>query len=65
MTSNLDAKVVTETSVLASLLHSLKIFTETGVNHIGNELGVGAILEASLSVEEPLGDTVFYIDKEC
>ena len=58
LTSNLDAEVVTETSVLAGLLHSLKIFTETGVNHVGNELGVGAVLKASLSVEEPLGDTV-------
>ena len=65
MTSDLDAEVVTETSVLAGLLHSLKIFTETGVDHVGNELGVGAVLEASLSVEEPLGDAVFYGDKEC
>ena len=58
LTTDLDAEVVTETSVLAGLLHALKIFSETGVNHVGNELGVGTVLEASLSVEEPLGDAV-------
>jgi hypothetical protein len=50
---------VTETSVLAGLLHALKIFSESGVNHVGNELTVGTILDASLSVEEPLGHSVF------
>jgi hypothetical protein len=49
---------MTETSVLACLLHALEILTESGVNHVGNELGVGTILNASLSVEEPLGDAV-------
>ena len=58
LTTDLDAEVVTETSVLAGLLHALKIFSETGVNHVGNQLGVGAVLKASLSVEEPLGDAV-------
>ena len=59
LTSNLYAEVVTETSVLAGLLHALKIFSESGVNHVGNELTVRTILDASLSVEEPLGHTVF------
>jgi len=59
LTSDLYAEVVTETSVLAGLLHALKIFSESGVNHVGNELTVGTILDASLSVEEPLGHTVF------
>jgi len=59
LTSDLYAEVVTETSVLAGLLHALKIFSESGVNHVGNELTVGTILYASLSVEEPLGHTVF------
>ncbi len=58
MTADLDAEVVTETSVLAGLLHSLEILTETGINHVGNQLGVGAILDALLSIEEPLGNTV-------
>ena len=58
MTADLDAQVVTETSVLASLLHALEILTETGVDHVGDELGVGTILEAALSVEEPVWDAV-------
>jgi hypothetical protein len=58
LTADLDAEVMTETSVLAGLLHALKIFSESGVNHVGNELGVGTVLKASLSVEEPLRDTV-------
>ncbi len=58
LTTNLYAEVVTETSVLAGLLHALQIFSESGVDHVGNQLTVGAILNATLSVEEPLGNTV-------
>ena len=58
LSANLDAEVVTETSVLAGLLHALEILTETGVDDVGNELGVGTITDATLSVEEPLGDSV-------
>ena len=58
LTSNLDAKVVTETSVLTGLLHTLKIFSKSGIDHVGDELGVGTVLKAPLSVEEPHGDTV-------
>ena len=45
--------------MLAGLLHAFKIFTESGVNHVGDQLRVGAVLKASLSVEEPGWDTVF------
>ena len=58
LTADLDAEVVTETSVLAGLLHALKIFSESGINHVGDQLGVGTVLDASLSVEEPLGHAV-------
>jgi hypothetical protein len=51
---------VTETSVLAGLLHALKIFTETGVDDVGNELRVGTVTDATLPVKEPLGNTVLY-----
>ena len=44
--------------MVSCLLHALKIFSKSGVNHVGDELGPGAVLDASLSVEEPLGDTV-------
>jgi hypothetical protein len=58
LTADLQVEVVTETSVLASLLHALQIFSESGVNHVGNQLTVGAVLDAALSVEEPLGNAV-------
>lgn len=46
--------------MLAGLLHALEILTETGVDDVGNELGVGTITNAALSVEEPLGDSVLF-----
>ena len=49
---------MTETSMVADLLHALKILTESGVDDVGVDLGPGAVLDAALSVEEPLGDTV-------
>lgn len=58
MTSDLVAQVVTETSVLLGLLHTLKILTVFGVNHVGDELGVGTVSDAALSVEEPLWDAI-------
>jgi len=58
LTADLDAEVVTETSVLTCLLHALEILTESCVDHVGNKLGVGTVLDASLSVEEPLGDAM-------
>ena len=58
LTADLYAEVVTETSVLAGLLHALKIFSESGVNHVGVNLTVASILDASLSVQEPFGDSV-------
>ena len=58
LTSDLPAQVVTETSVLLGLLHALEILTESGVDHVGDQLGVGAVLDAALSVEEPRWDAV-------
>ena len=39
--------------MLAGLLHALEILTETSVDHVGDELGPGAVSDAALSVEEP------------
>lgn len=58
LTTDLQAEVVTETSVLAGLLHALNVLTETGVHVVGDELAPGAVLDAALSVEEPLGEAV-------
>ena len=60
LTSDLDVPVMTETSVLADLLHALEIFSESGVDVVGNQLTVGTILDAPLSVQEPLWNAVFY-----
>ena len=40
------------------LLHSLEIFSESSGSIVGNKLRVGSVLDASLSVKEPLGDSV-------
>ena len=58
LTSDLESEVVTETSVLTDLLHALQVFSESGINHVGNQLTVCAILDASLSVQEPLWNTI-------
>jgi len=58
LTLDLEAEVVTETSVLADLLHALQVFSESGVDHVGVQLAPGAVLDAALSVQEPLGDVV-------
>jgi len=60
LSSDLQVPEVTETSVLADLLHALKIFSESGINHVGVNLTVASILDASLSVQEPFGDSVLY-----
>jgi len=57
---DLEAPEVTETSMLANLLHALLVFSESGINHVRVHLRPGAVLNASLSVQEPLGDTIFY-----
>ena len=59
LTSDLDSPVVTETSVVTHLLHSLEIFSVPGVDNVGNALRPGAVLGAALSVQEPFGDVVF------
>jgi hypothetical protein len=58
LSSDLDAPPMTETSVEAHFLHTFKILTESGITDVGNELRVGSVLDTSLSVKEPLGDTV-------
>jgi len=64
LTSDFDVPVMTETSMLADLLHALKIFSESGVNDVGNQLSVGSILDATLSVQEPLWNAVIYNHEE-
>jgi hypothetical protein len=49
---------VSQTSVSSDLLQSFQIFSELGVDTVGDELRPGALADVSLSVEEPLGDVV-------
>ena len=51
---------MSETSVSSDLLQSLQIFSELGVDSVGDELGPGALADVSLSVQEPLRDVVVY-----
>ena len=58
LTTDLQVPEVTETSMVTDLLHALKIFSQSGGDDVGVDLGVGTVLDATLSVEEPLGDSV-------
>ena len=58
LTLDLKAPEVTETSVLADLLHALEILSQSGVNDVGDNLGVSSVLNAPLSVQEPQWNSV-------
>ncbi len=49
---------MSQTSVSSDLLQSFQIFSELGVDTVGDELRPGALANISLSVKEPLGDVV-------
>lgn len=49
---------MTETTVSTDLLEALEVVTELGVNTVGEDLGVLAIDDIALPVEEPGGDLV-------
>ena len=58
LTSNLESPEMTETSVVANLLHALQILSESGIDHVGVELRVGSVFNAPLSVQEPFWNSV-------
>lgn len=58
LTSDLESPEVSETSVGSDLLQSFQIFSELGVDTVGDELGPVSITDVSLSVQEPLGNVV-------
>jgi hypothetical protein len=49
---------VTETTVSADLLEALEVLAELGVDAVGEDLGVLAVDDVALPVEEPGGDLV-------
>ena len=58
LTTDAEAPVVTETTVSADLLEALEVLTELGVDAVGEDLGVLAVDNVALPVEEPGGDLV-------
>lgn len=58
LTTDTEAPVVTETTVVTDLLETLKILTHLVVKTVGEDLGVGTVLDILLPVKEPGGDLV-------
>lgn len=60
LSSDLKSPPVSETSVDSDFFHSLDILSELGVQIVGGDLLVLAVLEVSSSVEEPLREAVSF-----
>jgi hypothetical protein len=58
LTTDTQTPVVTQTTVGADLLQALEILTQLAVQTVGQNLGVLAVDDVALSVEEPGGDLV-------
>ena len=58
LTSHTETPVVTQTTMGANLLQTLQVLTELVVQDVGHHLGGLAVLDVSLSVQEPVGDLV-------
>jgi hypothetical protein len=58
LAAHAEAPIVSETTVGTDLLEALKIFAELAVDAVGEDLGVLAVDNVALPVEEPGGDLV-------
>lgn len=58
LTTHPETPVVTQTAVGADTLETLEILTGLAVETVGNDLGVLAIGDVALSVQEPCWDLV-------
>ena len=58
LTTDTEAPVMTETTMSADLLETLKIVTELGVDVVGQDLVILTVNDIALTVEEPGGDLV-------
>jgi hypothetical protein len=58
LATDTESPVVTETTVGTDLLQALEIFTELGVDTVGEDLAVLAIDDIALTIEEPGWDLV-------
>lgn len=58
LTSNPQAPVVSQTTMGSDLLQALQILTQLALHAVCQHLGVFAVDDITLSVEEPLGNFV-------
>ena len=58
LTSDLKSPEMSETSVASDLFHSFQIFSELGIQSVGDELSPVTVSDISLSVQEPLRNVV-------
>lgn len=58
LTAHTQTPVVTQTTVGADTLETLEILTDLAVEGVGDDLGVLAVGDVALSVQEPCGDLV-------
>ena len=58
LTTHPQTPVVTQTAVRADTLETLEIFTGLAVETVGDDLGVLAIGDVALSVQEPCRDLI-------
>jgi hypothetical protein len=58
LATDTESPVVSETAVGADLLETFQVVTELAVDAVGEDLGVLAINDVALPVEEPGGDLV-------
>ena len=57
LSSDSESPEVSETSVTFNFLESLEVFSQLGVDLVGNQLGGSAFSGVRLSVQEPLWDS--------
>lgn len=56
LTTDTETPVVTKTAVGPDLLETLEVVTHALVDGVGEDVGVLAVVDVLLSVEEPVGD---------
>jgi hypothetical protein len=58
LSTDTEAPIVTETTMSTDLLQALEIITKLGIDTVGENLGVFAIDDITLTIEEPGRDLV-------
>ena len=58
LTTSTESPIMTKTTMRADLLQTLQVLTKLVVENVGHHLGSLAVLDISLSVQEPIRDLV-------